>query len=177
MIHIKTLQWRHSERDGVSNHQHPNCLLNRLFRRKSKKHQSFASLAYVRGIHRWPMNSPHKGPVTRKMVSFDDVIMKTRICISSCCTVQWLLTFVRFQDTLLLTLIDFSASMDKWLYPLQRVGWNYLSIPKLQRCNRWSLGLDNWLHATLYWTCDYVFMMGLNLNSVSKKGPHEGLEL
>ena len=29
----------------------------------------------MRGIHRWPVNSPHKGPVTRKMFPFDDVIM------------------------------------------------------------------------------------------------------
>ena len=35
-----------------------------------------ASLAFVRGIHRWLVNSPHKGPITRKMFSFDDVIMK-----------------------------------------------------------------------------------------------------
>ena len=41
-----------------------------------RKHQSSASLAFVRGIHRWPVNSPHKGPVTRKMFPFDDVIMK-----------------------------------------------------------------------------------------------------
>ena len=27
-----------------------------------RKHQSSASLAFVRGIHRWPVNSPHKGP-------------------------------------------------------------------------------------------------------------------
>ena len=39
------------------------------------KHQSSASLAFVRGIHRWPVNSPHKGPVTWKMFPFDDVIM------------------------------------------------------------------------------------------------------
>ena len=38
------------------------------------KHQSSASLAFVRGIHRGPVNSPHKGPVTRKMFPFDDVI-------------------------------------------------------------------------------------------------------
>ena len=38
-------------------------------------HQSSASLAFVRGIHRSPVNSPHKGPVTRKMFPFDDVIM------------------------------------------------------------------------------------------------------
>ena len=40
-----------------------------------RKHQSSAPLAFVRGIHRWPMNSPHKWPITRKMLSFDDVIM------------------------------------------------------------------------------------------------------
>ena len=40
-----------------------------------RKHQSFASLAFVQGIHRWPVNSPHKWPVTRKMAPFDDVIM------------------------------------------------------------------------------------------------------
>ena len=40
-----------------------------------RKHQSSASLAFVCGIHRWPVNSPHKGPVTRKMFPFDDAIM------------------------------------------------------------------------------------------------------
>ena len=40
-----------------------------------RKHQSSASLAFVRGIHRGPVNSLHKGPVTRKMSPFDDVIM------------------------------------------------------------------------------------------------------
>ena len=69
------LQWRHSGRDGVSNHQPHNCLLNRLFRRNQRKHQSFASLAFVTGIQRWPVNSQHKRPVTRKMFPFDDVTM------------------------------------------------------------------------------------------------------
>ena len=41
-----------------------------------RKHQSPASLAFVRGIHRGPVNSPHKWPVTRKMFPFDDVIMR-----------------------------------------------------------------------------------------------------
>ena len=40
-----------------------------------RKHQSSASLAFVRGIHRGPVNSPHKWPVTRKMFPFHDVIM------------------------------------------------------------------------------------------------------
>ena len=40
-----------------------------------KKHHSSASLAFVWGIHRSPVNSPHKRPVTRKRFLFDDVIM------------------------------------------------------------------------------------------------------
>ena len=39
-----------------------------------RKNQSSTSLAFVRGIHRGPVNSPHKGPVTRKMFPIDDVI-------------------------------------------------------------------------------------------------------
>ena len=46
--------------------------------RDQRKHQSSASLAFMRGIHRWPVNSPHKWPVTRKMFPFDDVIMMWR---------------------------------------------------------------------------------------------------
>ena len=42
-----------------------------------RKHQSSASLAFMWGIHRGPVNSPHKWPVTRKMFPFDDVIMCT----------------------------------------------------------------------------------------------------
>ena len=40
-----------------------------------RKHQNFASQAFVRGIHRWPVNFPHKEPVTPKIFPFDDVIM------------------------------------------------------------------------------------------------------
>ena len=41
-----------------------------------KKNQSSASLAFVRGIHQWPVNSPYKWPVTRKMFPSDDIIMR-----------------------------------------------------------------------------------------------------
>ena len=60
MCRTLTLQWRHNEHDGVSNDQPHDCLLNRLFRRRSKK------------------TSKHKGPVTRKMFPFDDIIMSPR---------------------------------------------------------------------------------------------------
>ena len=42
-----------------------------------RKHQSSASLAFVRGIHWSPVNSPHIWPVTQKMFPFDGVIMRS----------------------------------------------------------------------------------------------------
>ena len=70
-----SLQLRHNEPNGVSNHRRRYCLRKRLFRHRSKKTSNSASLAFVRGIHRWPVNSLHKWPVTRKMFPFDDVTM------------------------------------------------------------------------------------------------------
>ena len=58
------LQWHHNGRNGVSYHD-------------QTKHQSSASLAFGRRIHRRPVIFPHKGPVTREMFPFDDVIMNT----------------------------------------------------------------------------------------------------
>ena len=63
-----------------------------------RKHQSSASLAFLRGIHRWPVNSPHKGPVTRKIFPFDYVIMRHRSLLGgllsafSCFVVEWFRT-------------------------------------------------------------------------------------
>ena len=67
--------WRHNQR-MASQITSLTIVYSTLYsRRRSKEHQSSASLAFVRGIHRWPVNSPHKEPVTRKMFPFDDVIM------------------------------------------------------------------------------------------------------
>ena len=55
-----------------------------------RKHQSSASLAFVRGIQRWPVNSPHKWSVTRKLFPFDDVIMiRHPICLSPFGLLHW----------------------------------------------------------------------------------------
>ena len=77
---LSSLQWSHNEHDGISNHWCLDCLLNRLFRHRSKKN--------IKALRRWPLlgeftgwgNSPatseftHEGPVMWKMFSFDDVI-------------------------------------------------------------------------------------------------------
>ena len=47
-----------------------------------RKYQSSISLAFRRGIHRSPANSPHKGPVTRKMFPLDDVIVFIQVWLN-----------------------------------------------------------------------------------------------
>ena len=63
-----------------------------------RNHQSSASLAFVWGIHRGPVNSPHKWPVTRKMFPFDDVIMDSdRILrLRGCDTVSSSMEILRY---------------------------------------------------------------------------------
>ena len=70
-----TLLWRHNEQDSVYNHQPRGCLLDRLFRRRSKKTSKLRVTGLCVGNSPGPVNSPPKGPVTRKMFPFDDVIM------------------------------------------------------------------------------------------------------
>ena len=59
----------HNGRDDVSNYQPHYCLLNCLSGADQSKNQSSESQAFMMGIRQWPVNSPHKGPVTRKNVS------------------------------------------------------------------------------------------------------------
>ena len=50
------------------------------------------------------------------------------------------------------------------------MGWNYLSIHKLQRLHLWSLGMDKYFHPIFYKGCGYLFMLGLKLIHASKRG-------
>ena len=70
-----SLHWRHNDHDGVSNQQPHGCLLNRLFKRRSKKRSKLRVTGPCAGNSPGPVNSLHKWPVTRKMLPFDDVIM------------------------------------------------------------------------------------------------------
>ena len=68
-----------------------------------RKHQSSASLAFMRGIHRGPLNSPHKWPVPRKMFPFDDVIIRFRAqgtTRSPLCSIQGFKMFGWLRNTL-----------------------------------------------------------------------------
>ena len=70
------LRWRLNGSHGVSNHQHHGCLLNRLFRRKSKKTPTLRVTGLCAGNSPGPVNYSHKWPVKRKMFPFHDVIMQ-----------------------------------------------------------------------------------------------------
>ena len=72
---ILSLQWRHNECDGSQITGVSIICLTVCWGADQRKQPSSASLAFVRGIHRSPVDSPHKGPVARKMFPFDDVIM------------------------------------------------------------------------------------------------------
>ena len=60
------LQWRHNDLAGVSNPRRLHCLFNCCFRRRSKETSELRVTGLCEAIHRWPVNSPHKVPVTRK---------------------------------------------------------------------------------------------------------------
>ena len=130
---IMPLHWRHNDRDGVSNHQPHDCLLNCLFSRRSKKTSKLrvtglcvgwpvnskkTSKLRVTGLCvGWPVNSLHKGPVTRKMFPFDDVIMPT---------VRVLLCFVvfRYRSILPISFVIASSSPQGNRVRLHQCHWN-----------------------------------------------------
>ena len=89
-----TLQWSHNERHGISNYQPHDCLLNHLFRRRWKTTSKFRVTGLCEGNSPGPVNSPHKGPVTRKMFPIDDVIMKRSDLAKYYATLSWFETLV-----------------------------------------------------------------------------------
>ena len=75
------LQWRHNERDSVSNHQPRHSFLNRLFRRGSNKTSTPRVTGLCAGNSPGTGEFPHKWPVTRKMFPFDNVIISYHFSI------------------------------------------------------------------------------------------------
>ena len=118
-----------------------NCLLNCRLRRRSKKHQSSTSVAFVWGIHRWPVNSPHKRQLTRKMFSFDDVIMS---CSSNLHTDQNPIHFVcKLKNSYRISLTPWviapsMAVSDIFNWYLAIIGLGYGLAQSMWEASNWS---------------------------------------
>ena len=118
-----------------------------------RKHQSSASMAFVRGIHRSPLNSPHKWPVTREMFPFDGVIVlivrragllwsqrdfewRWSVPLFKCLTVLEF-SFILFDLCLLITFFNFIMNyvpiVTFWIFTYHKI-W----ILSIMFCSIWS---------------------------------------
>ena len=142
-----------------------------------REHPSSALLAFLRGIHRSPVNSPHKGPVTWKC--FHLMTSSWETCVGYHC-----LTFYRDQIrrrvsswpfynqlwTLSLTRIIFNPSWISHYFHYEILHWacNHLSILGLLLSNASKMTRRKWV---FYWACNYSSMLGLVLIPVCKMSP------
>ena len=106
-----------------------------------RKHQSSASLAFVRGIHRSPVNSPHNGPVTRKMIG----LRLWRIC-------QGYDRQLPVTDMSHHFIKDYKTNVPFWCYSGStrfttwlRMSWWFLSSPGHQRPWHWPHKIGKFL--------------------------------
>ena len=105
-----------------------------------RKHQSSASLAFVRGIHRGSVNSPHKWSVTRKMFPFDDVIMRTKLTNhSAAASVTWTI-YPRYILLFFVDVVD--PSYGDYAYPRVAIGLGWV----LGICPLLPLPASRWRH-------------------------------
>ena len=79
-----------------------------------RNHQSSTPLAFVRGIHRWPVNSTHKGPVTRKMFPFDDIIMSCSAILQQLLFELWFNIRMLFMFVTLGTITGATLLVPRW---------------------------------------------------------------
>ena len=122
-----------------------------------RKHQSSASLAFVREIHRWPVNSLHKGPITRKIFPFDDVIIfiiKTLFIFYSC---AWRRDYVcPINYWFIISGVTKTAAIESrgvWYFLLARRHTRNFSL--VQQRNKWVCLaqhlVENWCKNILYY--------------------------
>ena len=120
-----------------------------------RKHQSSASLAFVRGIHRRPVNSPHKWPVTRKMFLFDNVIMSRHIdervtslwfCFDVTSLMTWWCKGVFSMTLLSRTMIDNIVDIT-WKAFFKSLNYRYVSLYEMGQ----SYDTSNHIGAILAW--------------------------
>ena len=124
-----------------------------------RKHQSSASLAFVRGIHRRPVNSPHKGPVTRKMFLFDDVIMWC-VWTGSRCHVDVFWVITKYLTDVISTVLSGRISKSSEPYSAKKTKKDYHDVDGImnERDNRKlcpnQLISDLWAHANQLLLCN-----------------------
>ena len=109
---VRPLPWRHNERDDVSNHRHFDCLLNHLFRRRSKKTSKLRVTGLCEGNHRSPVPSQRASNTENVSIwwrhniwsqnqrKWDHPVLTQEscpCCLSSSCTV-WTSDRRRFDD-------------------------------------------------------------------------------
>ena len=143
-----------------------------------RKHQSSASLAFVRGIHRRLMKSPHKWQVTRKMFPFDDVIMShmCRRVHDSLWNVKFLLSDWSIILLMIPLIIGLTVSVLLSIVAIPTVMWctDVLALirvlvphGKIYQHLCWTT--TEAAFPNLCWTCDYLSKFGLKLNHANKR--------
>ena len=143
----KSLQWRHNERDGMSNHQ-CHCLLNCLFRCRSKKTSKLRVTGLCEGNSPVTGEFPTHRPVTQKMFPFDDVIMITFTLFTLTTFIQNIAS-TEFEQSL------FFSVLTKWL-----TNRHWVDIKEL--CRHW---LRKWF-VTYYVTHKYLIQVWLDSNKI-----------
>ena len=122
-----------------------------------RKHQSSASLVFVRRIHRWPVYSLHKGRVTRKIFPIDDVIMETRTRL--CCKVittaagSPLHNTVKRQSQHAWIITSITKYGMKWLIFARTNFWTYSRVAGERRpldAHMTSHNTPAWIQARIY---------------------------
>ena len=110
--------------------------------------------SFLRLIRRWPVNSPHKGPVTRKMFPFNDVIMKTWVIVTLgqimvCCIFgahRWYRSFFSSLYLKVSTLLVYIAlvgghkrkhiwHMSQFIQLLHDTCWRWAEISHAKKCS------------------------------------------
>ena len=122
-----------------------------------RKHQSSALQAFVLGIHRSPVNSPHKWPVTRKMFPFDDVIMK-RTCMDHyrhyICLYKMLAMVSTIAITIVLTVASNINDDRHYSYGVVRskrhcgITCGYFYSKQMYFTTIWFVSLHRWHHSS-----------------------------
>ena len=173
-----SLRWRRNGRDGVSNH----CLTIVYSTVYSDVDQNIEALAFVRVIHWWPVKSPQKWPVTRKMSPFDDVIMittKRRVIKSSQlqATFFYIMTRRHYQHYIIFVgeIHHQSPVVSSYTGPLMQdfCGFFIVSLNKLLKKQSSYLIEYRYYHA---WDTCVLFIMtpSSNGNIFHASGPFEG---